>query len=161
MIYNKEEILENIELANKDALSKLIDNNVTILRTLNQMPLPEPIAEFKVMKFLKEMEPVLNQVAAKQKPTIASDIIRLTLEQFGVSLDEKESFVLFQLRDLGRFRIKDDKLFKDLEKQWGQFPSYRVEKSEFKYVLYELKKVGLIEIRRGTITLSEQIVSEH
>ncbi len=160
MMNAKQEILEKLDIKNKAGLSQLLDNSTTIVRSLNQMTLPTPVMEFKISRFLKGLKPILNEVGHKEVGSVATQILKTTFAEFGLELSEQECFVLFQLRDLGKFRIKDSKLFSDLEKEWNINPEFKVEKAEFKYVLYELKSVKLIDIRRGSITLTEQIIVE-
>ncbi len=153
----KQLILEEIDIKNTSGLSILIDNSTTVLRMLNSMELDNPVLEFRVPKFLKGLKALLNEVPANKIPEVVVHILQTCFKHLGIELTDQECFVLYQLRDLGKFRLKDAKLLQDLEKQFGQFPQYKVDKTELKHVLYELKAIKLIDVRRGSITLTEQI----
>lgn len=156
----KQHILDKVAINNTTGLSQLLSQTMTTMRMLNNMPLPEPVVELKIHRFLKGLKPILSEVNNKQVGKQAVEIIQASFEAFGIELSPAECFVIFQLRDLGKFRIKDSKLYSDLEKEWGTHPELRIDKSQFKYTLYELKNIKVIDVRRGSVTLSEQIIIE-
>lgn len=151
----KEEILEQIDIRNKNGLSILLGSSMKHHRTLNSMDLAEPALEFKLQNFLKGLKPILNEIPQSKISDVAVQILKVTFDVFDYELSKEECFVLYALRDLGKFRMKDSKLLIDLEKQWEEYPEYRVDKEELKYILKELKNIKIIEFRRGAIILSE------
>lgn len=152
------DILERLDIKNKAALSHLLSQSLTTHRRLNSVDLAEPVSVFKMPAFLKGVNSLLTEVPKKMMPHKAVEILFTCFEIFGYDVSKQECFLLYNLRDLGKFRIKDQKLFTELEAQWGEFQEYRVEKSDFKVMLRELKNIKFIEMRRGAITLVEQVV---
>ena len=79
-------------------------------------------------------------------------------DEFDINVSPEEAFIIFNLKDLGKFRTKDKKLLNDLKGFWGTHKEYALEDSDFNETLRELKNVGLIDFRRGAITLPENLV---
>lgn len=158
MVNLKEEIIEQLELKNETHVSHLITNSFTTHKLLNNMLLEKPRTEFKIPKFLLGIKPIVNEIPKRDIMDKTVQLIVLVLEKIGIELSPEEAFVLYQLKDLGKFRLKDSKLFQDLEKEYSTHSAFRVEKSEFKQILIELKNVGLIELRKGSIMLSERVM---
>ncbi len=158
MIDIKTAVLEEIELKQENKLSHLYTNSLKSLGMLNNMKLDTPVLEFKLQIFLKGLESVINEVPKKEKMNTIVKIMQITFEKLGYEVEPNEAYVLYQIRDLGRFRLKDDKLWKDLEKSWGEHPQFRFEKSDYKVILNGLKNIRFIDTRRGSITLGENII---
>lgn len=154
----KEQIIERLEIKNEVGLSHLLTNCMVVHKMLNNMVLDNPVTEFKIPKFLQGIKPILNEVSKKEFMLNVVEIIKIVFDSFDYELSDEEIFILYSLRDLGRFKIKDSKLLSDLEKEYSQYPAYKVEKAEFKQILRELKNVGLIDLRRGAIMLSERVM---
>ncbi len=154
----KQDIVDQLMLSNEMQVSHLISNSFTVHKLLNNMAFQKPVTDFKIPKFLLGIKAVLNEVPKAQIMDKTIDLILLVLDQLDYEISREEAFVLYSLKDLGRFRMKDSKLFSDLESLYSTHPSYRLDKSDFKDVLKELKNVGLIELRRGAIMLSERLM---
>jgi hypothetical protein len=151
-------ILEKVELKSDKALSWLLDDCMNTRTVLNTMPGMENTFEFKYQKFLKGLDVALNSVAKNETPQTAVKILCAVLETFDIDITEPEAFILYMIRDIGKFRTKDHKLIIELRGQWGTLKQYALEESEYNVTLRELKNVGLIDFRRGAITLPENIV---
>jgi len=158
MVNYKQEILERIELGNETGLAHLIQNSMTVRRMLNGMTLIEPRVEFKLQTFFQGLKPILNEIPKKESTRKAIEIIQVTFDVFGFELSLEECAVLYELKELGKFRIKDDKLLADLETAWNDTPELRVGKAEFRQILKDLKNTKIIDLRRHAITLPDHLM---
>lgn len=154
----KAEILDKIDLKKDKALSWLLDDCINTRTALNTMPGEEGVFEFKYQKFLKEYAASLNGVSKSDFNKTAVDILVTIFDEFDINVSPEEAFIIFNLKDLGKFRTKDKKLLNDLKGFWGTHKEYALEDSDFNETLRELKNVGLIDFRRGAITLPENLV---
>jgi hypothetical protein len=153
----KLDIVEKVDIKNKSGLSQLLGSSIKYIRMLNSMELTEPVIEFRLVFFLKGIKPILNEVPNKDVGISAVNIIQTTFDIFGYSLSEEECFLLYALKDMGKFKVKDSKLFSDLENEWGGYPQFKMEKQEFKHALNELKNIKIIDVRRGAVVVVDQV----
>ena len=153
----KDIILAEVEISKESALSQLLSQSITILRMLDNIPLPSPATELKTQKFLKGLALIVNDKNKNEKIDSIIKIIQVSLSEFDIELSEEESIVYYSLRDQGRFKVKDEKLFSQFRDEFGFYKNLEIEKREFQDILKELKNVGLIDYRRGTVTLGERV----
>ena len=153
-----DEILGDIQLKNQAKFSKLLSQCMVLQRMLNSMDLDNPVYEFKIQKFFKELPPLLSEYPRKERMSLILELSQNIFKHFGYELSLSECFVLFELREIGKFRLKDDKFFATLDKSWQEYSDYRLDKDEFKYALKELKNIKLIDLRRGAIMMSPEVV---
>jgi hypothetical protein len=151
-------ILEKVELKSEKALSWLLDDCMNRRTVLNTMPGMENTFEFKYQKFLKGIDVALNGVPKSEVSQTAVKVLCAVFEEFEIDVTEPEAFIIYTIRDLGKFRTKDKKLLPELKGYWGTLKEYTLDDSEFAVTLRELKNVGLIDFRRGAITLPENFV---
>ena len=154
----KEKIIEQLEIKNTQALSVLLTESLTVHKMLNNRPLPSPATELKIGKFLKGIHLVFNDKAKQEKILSIITMIQIVFGEFDIELSQEEALVFYSLKDQGRFRVKDDKLYSQLCDEYGYIKDIQIDKSEFKDILKELKNVGLIDLRRGTVTLGERVM---
>lgn len=154
----KQIILDQIEIKNTTALSQLLTQNLRTLRMLNGMEIENPVTEFKVQHFLRGLKPLVSEYKAKEGMDIIVSLIEIVLKQWGYEMSRPECFVIYQLKDLGKFRIKDDKLFTQLQSEWSQYKDYSMDSEEFKQSLKDLKNIKFIDLRRGAITFNPVVI---
>jgi hypothetical protein len=154
----KANILEKLELKNEKSLSWLLDECINRKTALNKVPGEEDTFEFRYQKFLKGMDTILNGQGKNNAPHVAVKILITVMEEFKIDISEEEAFIIYNLRDLGKFKEKDKKLFGNLKGQWGSLKAYALEETEFNETLRELKNVGLLELRKGAISLPQNVV---
>jgi hypothetical protein len=156
----KEEILEQLQLKNEVGLSQLLQNCMTLHRMLNNIPLDNPVTEFKIPKFLLGIKPILNEVPKRDFTTTAIRIIKIVFDKFDYELSDKEILALYEIRGLGKFKKKDSVLLEELNKEYSGQADYTYEKYELRDILKELKNIGLIDFRRGAIMISDRVMLE-
>ena len=154
----KQIILDKIELKNTTALSQLITQNFRTQRMLNSMDLDNPATELRFQHFLRGLRQLVSEYKIKEGMDVMITIIETTFDAWGYEISRQECFLLYHLKDLGKFRIKDDKYFSQMEEQWATFKDYKMEKDEFKQSLKDLKNIKFIDLRRGAITFNPVVV---
>lgn len=116
--------------------------------------------DFRYQKFLKGLDPLLNNVKSNQTTQVAVDLLHSIFELIGVEIDKDECFLLYEMRDLGKFRLKEDQFYIDLEKKW-RGSDFVLSKVDYKEALKGLKNGDLINFRRGSITLNESLIMRY
>lgn len=125
---------------------------------LNGMEIDNPVTEFKVQHFLRGLKPLVSEYKTKEAMDIIVSLIGIVLKQWGYEISKAECFVIYQLKDLGKFRIKDDKLFTQLQAEWSNFKEYTMDSEEYKQSLKDLKNIKFIDLRRGAITFNPVVI---
>lgn len=154
----KEKILEKIEIKNEMALSTLLNKNLTLQRNLNSMTLEKPVVEFKIQHFLRGLDSIVSEMKKQDAMEAKMLIIQTLFENWDYSLSLPECFVIYQLRDLGKFRLKDDKFMQQLTPLWQSFPDYELDKTELKQSLKDLKNLKVLDYRKGTIIFVSSMI---
>jgi hypothetical protein len=113
---------------------------------------------FQISKFLKDLPKSINGIKRSQLYAKGADLLCLILNTLDVEVTKQECFIFFHLRELGKFRTKEDIVFKELKSEWGMHRDYVLELDEFLEAIRELKNHGLIGHKRGTITLNDATV---
>ena len=154
----KEKILEKIELKSTVSLSQLITKNFKTERMLNSMELATPVTIFRIQHFLRGLSSIVSEFKKQEAMSAIVKIIQTVFEQWEYEFTEQECFVIYHLKDLGKFRLKDDKFYTQLENEWSTFSIYRMDKSEFEQSLKDLKNLKVIDLRRGTIMFNPTVI---
>lgn len=114
--------------------------------------------QFQITKFFKELPKSINGIKRSELYAKGADLLCLIFNTLDVETTKEECFVLFHLRELGKFRTKEDIVFKELKSEWEIHKEYVLDEPDFLEAVRELKNHGLIGHRRGTITLNEATV---
>lgn len=154
----KEKILECVELKNESALNQWLGQSLSVHRMLNNQPLEHPATELKIHKFLLGIDPVVNEVPKKNRLEVIAKLITLILSEFRVELSDSEAILFYSFKDLGRFRVKDSKHIEEGKSKGLFVGDYEEVVDDYKSFLIELKNVGLIQIRKGSITLCDRVM---
>lgn len=154
----KQAILDEVELKNVSALSQLITENLKNQRELNSMQLDKPVVEFRIQHFLRGLKPLVSEFKKTEAMDAITKIISTLLGQWEYDLSPQECFVLYHIRDLGKFRLKDDKLFAQLQTEWSVHKDYVIDKNELKQILKDFKNIKFIDYRKGTVVFNTTVV---
>ncbi len=146
------------DIGESKAVESLLAKSFVEHRRLNSTDLAQAQVEFRHIFFLNGLKEVVNHIPKKEKIPKIINLILLTFASVNFVLDEKEAFVLYHLRDLGKFRLKDEKLFHKLEESMHLHPEYKLELTELRNILKELKNIKLLNYRRGTTTINTSIM---
>lgn len=109
---------------------------------------------FRIQDFFKGFSPFINEFGKERKLNSGVHALYIILNELGLDVDKAECFLLFHLRDLGKFRMNEEKLKKDLKGLWGTYKEYALSDQDFSYTLKSLKRQKLIDYRKGNLHLS-------
>lgn len=116
---------------------------------------------FKLDVFFKEFTPFQTELGKDKIYTAGVKALFAICEELLIELDEKDLFLLFHLRDLGKFRIREDKLLKEVQSLWTlpQYKQFTIDnKQDFAASMRALRDSDAINYRRGNMTLNQTII---
>jgi hypothetical protein len=117
---------------------------------------------FKLNDFFKGFSPFIHEYGKEKKYEAGVEALQKICDELGLEVDENECFVLFHLRDLGKFRMKESKLHQELKALWKKtYKDYEIGDVEFSRVLRNLRDEKLIKYRRGNMSLCQNIILKY
>ncbi|MDB9787029.1 hypothetical protein OAB57_02900, partial [Bacteriovoracaceae bacterium] len=96
----------------------------------------------------------VNDLGKDRKYEMGVNLLEVILSELELKNDRTECFILFHLRDLGKFRIKEAKLHQELMSLWGQYKDYKLNNADFSHSLKNLMRTKVVIYRRGSISLN-------
>jgi hypothetical protein len=154
-----ENILEKLDYENKDKLSALLYKVIEEVRFDEEEPYPiykEVLIRLDIL--FDGFSPWINNYGKDKKYESGVEILGLICEELGIEVEKSECFILFHLRDLGKFKMRESKLINDLRPIWGQYKHYKLEDGEFSYALKCLMRNKLIHYRKGNLQLNQTVL---
>jgi len=106
---------------------------------------------FELSMFFKNFSPFISEFGKDKKYEAGVEALYLICDELGIELDKSECFILFHLRDQGKFKIKEAKLLSELEALWGQYKHYKLEGVDFSRALRNLRDERTIDYRKRTL----------
>lgn len=154
-----ESILENIPFEQKELFLTLLQKSIHIYRDPSEdLELENPNIIFKLDVFFKGFSPFNNELGKNRKYDAGVTALMLICEQLGVEITKEECFILFHIKDLGKFRLREDKLRGELEELWkGPYKDYKLEGHDFSYALKDLMRSKFINYRKGNLHLNPSV----
>ncbi len=154
-----EAILERIELNKKDELAKWLGRAITTSEdsTTRTTQTHENVL-FKTDVFFEGLNQALNETVKEKKLLAGVNLVEVILDELGFEIDKEDAFVIYHLRDLGKFKITDKKLKEQLKGLWGQHKEYTLNDQEFARTLKHLMRMGLLDFRKGNMTMKKSII---
>ena len=119
---------------------------------------PEDNVLFKTEVFLKGFKPFENSLGKGHSYAAAAKLLQITLDEIGIDIEPEECFILYHLRDLGKFRLREDKLYDELKPLWVHYHQFKIEKEDFTYTLKQLMRAKFIDYRRGNLWLKPSLL---
>ena len=113
---------------------------------------------FDVNKLFKGFSPFINEHGKDKKYESGVEALSVICDKLGVEIEKSECFILFHIRDLGKFRMKESKLHDELKSLWGQYKHYKLEDRDFSYALKSLMRNRFINYRRGSLHLNPTVL---
>jgi len=154
-----ENILSHIEFEKKDDFKLLLEKSIHVSTdSSNDELLKNPNIVFKMDAFFKGFPLFINEFGKDKKYEAGVHALMVILDQLGVEIEPQDCFILFHVRDLGKFRIREEKLLKELEELWSRHKDFKLEKNDFSYALKDLMRKKLIGYRRGNITMNPSVL---
>lgn len=145
-------ILDKVQLDNKEPFSKFL------YKCIKQSKEHTSITQiFRINVFFEGIGKFANTLPKDKRLLFGVTTLEAILSTLGFLIEPEEAFVLYHLRDLGKFKIKDDKLFEQLKEPWGLNKEYVLTTQDFSLTIKALRHMGLIEYRKGSINLKPNI----
>lgn len=113
---------------------------------------------FKVDLFYEGLKKILNQFPTEKRAALGIQTITIIFEELYLEVEKEDVFLYYQLKDLGKFKIKDHKLKEDLKILWKTHKEFELNDQEFAYSIKELMRKGIIDYRKGSINLKKSIL---
>ena len=161
-----ETIIEIIEIAveskltlNEKKLTRLLNKNFTLVKDSAEEK-GEDLADilFNIAPFCKEIDAVMHGLKHSVLYKNAAELLHLMFTKLSIDISKEECFIWFHYRGLGKFRTKEEKAFNELKSEWGVHKDYAMDFADFEVAMRELKNHGIINLRRGAITLPDSCV---
>lgn len=151
--------VENKLITNEKNFKRLVSKNFSLIKD-SVKEKGEDLADlhFKVLAFTKDLPACFNGIKRSELYLKAAEILYFMFNELSIEVEKEECFIFFHFRELGKFRMKEDKVFEELKSEWGIHRDYAMTRADFDYALRQLKNHGLIGLRRGAITLNETTV---
>lgn len=152
------DIFEKTDFSASDKFETLIKKSISQAIIENDRRPDLLSISFKFGTLLPELN---NFAASKGKDKtlkLGTETLMIITNALQFDLEESEAFLLFQLRQLGKFRKKESDLHNELKKLWKQYPEYEMEDRDFSRSLKNLMREKFIEYRRGNIKLTPAFI---
>ncbi|MBT7611311.1 MAG: hypothetical protein HN576_16240 [Bacteriovoracaceae bacterium] len=153
-----ENILEKIEYENKDKFSALLYKTIEEVRAGDD---PYPLYKEILIRLdllFAGFSPWINTYGKDKRYESGVEVLCLICEELGIEIEKSEAFILFHLRDKGKFKMKEKKLLDELKPIWGQYKHYKLEGPDFSYALKSLMRNKLINYRKGNLQLNQTVL---
>lgn len=154
-----ENILEKSKFDKVDKFEKLLKSSITEVWDQEKEPDPRfQCISFKLAVFFEGFTAFQNFYGKEKKYIAGVEGLQLIFDELQVEVDESECFILYHIRDLGKFRKRESELLKELTNLWHQFPEYKLEGIQFSKALKNLMRNKLIQYRKGNLHLLPSIM---
>lgn len=112
----------------------------------------------KVGPLLDAISKFLNDVPKINKFNFGVESIDIIFNELGLEIDKEDAFLIYHLRDLGKFKIRESKLKEELNILWKEHKEYVLDDQEFSRTLKVLMRMGILDYRKGNLTLKNEIL---
>lgn len=154
-----ENILLNTEYTNEEKFRTLLNKSLKVSdeSTKSTYAVHDNII-FKFSDFMQGFKDFENFFGKDKKYLSGVHALRAITDELGFEFQDPDLFILFHIKDLGKFRTKESKLYEELLKVWPQYKDFKLDKEDLTYALKDLMRAKFIEYRRGNITLNKNII---
>lgn len=152
-------IVANIEFEKKEEFKLLLEKSIHVSKdSSNEELLENPNLIFKMDTFFKGFPLFINEFGKDKKYVAGTHALMTIFEQLGIEIDKEDCFILFHVRALGKFRMREEKLLAELNELWPRYKEYKLEALDFSYAIKDLMRKKLIGYRRGNVTMNESVL---
>ncbi len=115
---------------------------------------------FKLDTFFKGFENFQNEFGRDKKYIAACHALGAIFEELGFDIEKEELFILYHIRDLGKFRKREKDLHDELKKLWSNYPykEFAMDDQDFSHSLKNLMRMKLIDYRRGNLHSKQSVI---
>ena len=154
-----ENICEKIAFNRKDEFHKLLTKSIHVSNDSGKSTYAvHDNVIFKMNVFFKGFSPFHNEIAKGKSYEAGVHALSVIFEELAVEVEKEECFILFHIRNLGKFRLREDKLLKELKDKWHEYKAYTIPDQEFTRALKNMMRTGLIDYRKGNLHLKPSLL---
>ncbi len=113
---------------------------------------------FKMDLFFKGFPAFIHEFGKDKKYEAGVEALSVITDELGFDIDKSECFILFHLRDQGKFRMKESTLHDQLKIQWNQYKHYALEDQAFSYALKNLMRMKFISYRKRNLHILPTVI---
>lgn len=106
---------------------------------------------FKLNIFFNKFSPFIYEFGKDKKYEAGVEALYVVCNELGIEIDKSECFILFHLRDQGKFKIKEAKLLDELKKLWPHYKHYALDDQNFSRALRNLRNERTIDYRKRVL----------
>lgn len=153
-------IVEKLNFKNSDKFGILLSKSIKVSgdSTKSTYAVHDNIL-LKLDVLFKGFSPWNNEFGKEKKYESGVEALSAIFEELGVEVDKSECFILFHIRELGKFRMREDKLKAELIPLWkSAYKHYALEDGDFSYAIKNLMRLKLIDYRRGNLHLKPSVI---
>jgi hypothetical protein len=154
-----ERIVETIKFEKKDLFEKHLKKCIHISKDTHKSTYAkEENVIFHLETFFKGFSPFNNELGKDFKLEAGVEALYVILNELCVEVEKEECFILFHLRELGKFRLSEKKLRSELQELWKKYKHYNLDDSDFAYALKSLMRNDLITYRSRNLHLCSSVL---
>lgn len=155
-----ERISDNLTFKHQDKFKDLLFKNLKVADDAEKSTYAiHDNLKFNFHDFFIGFKHFENELGKDKKYTCAIDVLKEITDELGFEFEDSHLFVLYHLKDLGKFKIRESKLYSDLETVWSKgYHSYKLEVNDLTYVLKDLMRAKFIEYRKANISMNKTIL---
>lgn len=155
-----ERICANVEYKNADKFKDLVYKNLKVADEAEKSTYAvHDNLMFKFSDFFTGFRDFENELGKDKKYLSAVNALRAITDELGFDFEDKHLFVLYHLKDLGKFKIRESKLYKELLGIWsGVYKDFKLEENDLTYVLKDLMRAKFIDYRKSNIAMNKTIL---
>ncbi|MCF8060626.1 MAG: hypothetical protein K9K67_15090 [Bacteriovoracaceae bacterium] len=152
-------ILEKIKFDKLDKFEILLKSTITHVWSTEKEPDPRfHSVSFKLAEFFDGFTGFLNFYGKENKYQAGVEALSIICNELQIDIDEGECFLIFHIRNLGKFRKRESELLLELKNLWTQYPNYKMEDREFSKALKNLMRNKFINYRKGNLHLNPSVL---
>jgi hypothetical protein len=112
----------------------------------------------KMNTLFEGFSPIVREFGKENQYLAGVIALHATFEELGIEVDKEECFILYHMRTLGKFKIRESKLKEELTVLWKRYKEYALEDQDFSYCLKNLMRNKLIDYRKGNLQLKQSVI---
>lgn len=152
------EILGKVEFTAIDKFEALIRKSIS-RAVINGEDNPNIVSvSFKWSDLLDGLFYFANINGKESAPEDGAKVLLVILEALQYEYDVEDTFILFQLTRLGKFRKREADLLSDLKALWIKNPDYEMSDRDFSRALKVFMRDKFINYRKGNLTLNPSFI---
>jgi len=152
-------IVEKIPFERKELFRDLIVKSIHVSTDSNKSTYAvDENVIFKMGVFFAGFSHFNNELGRGNIYRAGVAALMVIFEELLVPVDKEECFILFHIRNLGKFRMREADLLKELKEVWPKYKEFEIEGQDFSRALKNLMRLNLIEYRKGNLHFKPAVV---